>query len=78
MLPVKTFSDFISENTELTSEELAYKISKVSPEMASFLGSYFMIMRLPIGLNKAIIIIVGATIDYMKYKFSESLEPKEN
>lgn len=78
MLPVKTFSEFISENTKLTTEELANKISKVSPEMATFLGSYFMIMRLPTGLNKAIIMIVGATIDFMRYKLLESLEPKEN
>jgi len=78
MLPAKAFSEFVKENTELTSEELAHKISKVSPEMATFLGSYFIIMQLPTGLNKAIIMIVGATIDFMRYKLLESLEPKEN
>lgn len=78
MLRIKTFNDFIIHNTNIPVKEVIEKLFSLDQQIALYLTNVLFVLLLPAHLNHSIVIICCSIIEYLKYKFAESLEPKDN
>lgn len=78
MCPTKTFKDFVNDNINISASELSQKIYDLDIDVTKFLTRYLLLIGFIPEINRSIMILCCSIMEYLKYRFQESLTPSDN